>query len=219
MFPPVELKKMTPDWYKNLSLNMPGIDSMDAKNMVQGEHQTSFTIKGCIPVLDYVTSGYVLVAHSDILITPEVLEGMPKNFWWKSNGAKVGAHNFSQCPVKINNTENTYFKITNPWSIETPSGYSCLFYQPEYHMETRFKLFPAIVDTDKYTQEVHFPGVVLAEKSFIIEAGTPLMVVFPFKRDSWVKTVSLEEKPKANPLSYFLSRAYKRLCHVKKEYN
>ena len=222
-FKPIPSKKFIPEWYKNMSLHTEGADSFDAKKLVADGSKTTFTIKGCIPVLDYITSGYILIAHADILITPEISEDKEsKTYWWRSNTADIESHNHSQCPIKMNGYKNNYFKIVNPWSIKTPKGYSCLFYQPEYFMETRYKLLPAIVDTDGYSEPVNFPGIILSNESFMIKAGDPIMAVFPFKRDNWESEIRLkteEEMKQPNRILAYLERGYKNLFHNKKSYD
>lgn len=226
-FPPVPAKKMLPEWYKNTPLIIEGINPNDAKQMVQENNQTNFTIKGCVPVLDYLTNGYIIRADADILITPENFDNSETaGFWWKSFGGKLETHTHRQCPIHINNKKNDYFKWVNSFAVKTPKGYSCYFYQPELFMENKFKLFPAIVDTDGYNmQPIHFPGVILTKDSFMIKAGDPIMVVFPFKRDDWQSKIRLFNKKEnnqlnaGNPIYMFFSRGYKRLFNVKKNFD
>lgn len=226
-FPPLPAKKMIPDWYKDMTLDIEGVNGYDAKQMVQEDNKTSYTIKGCVPVLDYLTHGYIIRANADILITPDYSqEHNMQGFWWKSFGSEVESHTHKQCPIHINNKKNDYFKWMNPFAIKTPKGYSCYFYQPEFFMETKYKLFPAIVDTDNYNiQPIHFPGVILSNESFLIKAGDPIMAVFPFKRESWESEVRLltdKENKKlqsGNPLYMFYNRAYKKMFHVKKNFD
>lgn len=222
-FKPIPSKKFIPEWYKNIDLYLDGFETPDAKKLVSTESNTVFTIKGCPPVLDYLTSGYILISHSDILITPELSEDKEsKSYWWRSNASKIEGHGHQQCPIKINNFKNEYFKVINPWSIKTPKGYSCLFYQPEYFMETKYKLFPAIVDTDGYNEPVNFPGVILSNESFIIKTGDPIMAVFPFKRDNWESEIRMkndEEMQQPNRITSYLERGYKNLFHNKKSYD
>jgi hypothetical protein len=92
-------------------------------------------------------------------------------------------------------------------------------------MEERFTLFPGIVDTDIYDNEVLFPGYMHGKKdSFLIEAGTPLLWVFPFKRDEWNSSVHSEIQ-KRNNSSFakksvnYINDIYKRFFHQRKNYD
>jgi hypothetical protein len=215
-FPPIPAKKLLPDWYKQLALRP---EKMDAKQLIKnGISVNSFTIKGCTPVADYLTNGYILRASSDILITPERQADI-KDFWWVSKHARVGTHVHGQCPIKINNANNVYIKILLDWCIETPKGYSCYFYQPEFFFQDKFRLLPAIVDTDTYKYPINFPGLVLAEDTFTIAAGTPLMVVFPFKREDWDSEINYLTEERLSPVRLYFERGYKKLFHKQKNFN
>jgi hypothetical protein len=49
------------------------------------------------------------------------------------------------------------------------------------------------VDTDKYTSPVNFPFVLKnLEFTGLIPAGTPMVQVIPFKRDSWKQELGSE---------------------------
>ena len=62
---------------------------------------------------------------------------------------------------------------------------SCLFVQP-FHRESKFTIFPGIVDTDTYSAQVNFPFVMNDNQwEGLIPAGTPIAQVIPFKRDSF----------------------------------
>jgi len=222
-FKPVPAKKLMPEWYKKLPLNIEG-GKLDAKIMADTESKTPFGIKACIPVRDYITNGYIITAHSDILITPEYIqETDSKTFWWRSEGTTIETHGHSQCPVKMHGFKNQYFKFMNAWAIKTPKGYSCLFYQPEYFMENRYQLFPAIVDTDGYDfNPVNFPGVVISNESFMIKAGDPIMAVFPFKRDNWssnIRAMTKKEMEKPNKFYASFLKSYKNLFWNRKNYD
>ena len=98
-------------------------------------------------------------------------------------------HPFNQLPIGDWDQRRNYLKFMNYWQIKTPPGYSCMFYQPQ-NFETRFVMFSAIVSTDTYEGNINFPGYLIAEEDeFIIEEGTPLITVFPFKREEWQSVV------------------------------
>jgi len=214
-FPPLPASKIIPDWYKELPLRLDE-DELTAEKYYASGNNTPFSIKGCVPVSDYITSGYVIRASSDIVITPNKIDGEP-GFMWSSPAATCYTHEHKQCPVSMRGQKNHYIKIATPWRIATPAGYSCYFYQPEFTFNENIRLFPAVVDTDGYNHAVNFPGVITTDKTFTINAGDPLMVVFPFKRQDWVHTVSLAPAPK-NPVKHFFDRGYKKLFHEQKRY-
>jgi hypothetical protein len=223
-FPPVPAKKIIPQWYKEIPSE---IHQSTAYEMVKTGDKTPFSIKRCIPVLDFLTSGYVLRNQSEILLSCD--DDQNQHIWWYTNAPKdtqfVGFHPHQQCPININNSKKSYFKLSIGYRIITPPGYSCLFYQSPYFMEERFTLFPGIVDTDTYDNEVLFPGYIHAKKADLtIEVGTPLMWVFPFKRENWTSNfkTELHDQNKASfagkSINY-INDIYKRFFHQKKNYD
>jgi hypothetical protein len=224
-FPPVPIKKVVPNWYKNLSRFQVDKElAFDARFIMDNGYEAiPQTAKGCMPMRDYMMSGYIIRTQSDILMKQEGNtsdNNVTSWSWFASNPnlLSVGGHRFEQLPVPLNGNKNFYIKFKTPWAIQTPPGYSCMFYQPEMFFETRFKLLPAIVDTDRYNLPVNFPGyITTTDDSFMIEAGTPLIAVFPFKRDKWEMETSFVKEDPTVPL--FLINWYKKLFHSRKSYD
>lgn len=225
-YPPIPAKKLIPDWYKDMNEHV--FDSRykdDMKFQIMNEFTNGIgTVKTCVPVRDYMTSGYIIRANVQSLITPEVTSDGSKIFWAKHAGGplKIEQHSHMQCPIKVNGYNNVYMKYPNSWRIRVPKGYSCLFYQPKFFFEERYSLFPGIVDCDDYEGEaINFPGVINTDKSFYIEPGDPIMAVFPFRRDDWesvVRPMTEAEWKKPSAVRTFLHSGYKRLFHKKKKY-
>lgn len=215
------IKKAVPEWYKNIPMLMgsggEGVD--DYFEMEKLGHRTHRTIRHCVPVLDYLTSGYLIRASAQIKVKPiddpnTDVKGL------RYYTAQVGSfemHGHAQCPVKIRGEKKTYIKLTNPWLIRTPPGYSCLFYQPFYNLEERYTLLPAIVDTDKHDVPVNFPGYLNGPDEIEILPGEPVMAVFPFKRDEWKMEIVVRDT-QPSVLNRFLTAAYKTMNWSKKSY-
>jgi hypothetical protein len=214
-FPPLPANKIIPEWFKKLPL-LTDNDEFTAKKCHEYSAKKPMSIKHCMPVNDYMTSGYVIRSAADIVITPEK-EGIYKSFTWCASEPFISAHKHEQCPIHIQKEKNHYIKILSNWRIKTALGYSCYIYQHDFFINDEMKLFPGIVDTDTYSNSINFPGVVTAKSTFLIKAGDPLMVVFPFKREDWAHKILIKEEPK-NPLSRFLERGYKTLFHSPKHY-
>jgi IS1 family transposase len=233
-FPPMPIKHRLPEWYKNTPVYTDGFESYEKFFAERKQFDSPFTIKKCMPVLDYLTSGYLLSFITDCFIdpNPKMVEQETdniKNFSWftPDNNTNVIAnyHIHNQCPVHINNNRHHYIKFGLPWSIKTPPGYSSLIYQPYYEFESRIKLFPAIVDTDSLDSILSVPGYINSKEAFMIEAGSPLVAVFPFKRDEWVMKLDnkIKNDSESNFSKYFKFKfpieIYKKFIHNKKKYN
>ena len=215
-FPPLPASNLLPDWYKDLPRYINN-HKLNAKEMQQaGIANQNETVKACVPVQDYIGQGYILRYPADIMVTPEQV-GDEQGWWAASDTVDCGMHAYQQCPVHMNKKKNVYFKVVHPWIVRTPPGYSCYFYQPEFFLEERVRFFPGVVDTDSFPAQVNFPGVITSEETFTLKAGDPMMVVFPFKRESWEHEIKYAEQ-KRNPTLLFIERGYKKLFHKQKSF-
>lgn len=181
-FEPVPAKKIIPDWYKNIESYING------KKIPNGEGASDATIKRCMPVFDALTAGYIIVSPVDIFVSKK-----EDKFWyeWPSE-SPISFHPLDQASNHPLANGQDYPKWINPWSIETPKGYSCLFVPP-VHRKNPFVIFEGVVDTDSYTNNVNFPFVMTdLEFEGLIPAGTPIAQVIPFKREEW--TMRLGDK-------------------------
>ena len=202
---PIPAKLNIPEWYKKL------------------EHTIlKKTIKGCMPFLDTLTSGYILKMSQDFHIRHNVDSENEKGEKFKDSFQTFGMHDqqqvlyaksinlnsginnhplqqFEGAPFVEKNKNLPIYKILNPWKIKTPKGYSCLFVPPLNNSDDRFSIIPGIVDTDTFSMEINFPTVINGDKYPVLETtvkkGTPYVQVIPFKRDSW-KMITKPRKQK-----------------------
>lgn len=184
-FNPKPATASVPEWYKELPSYMGG------EKKPTGDGATTGTIKRCMPVFDALISGYVLYTYTDVWVSQK--DGQPW-YEWPSFGP-IQWHPVEQAPTHPNRNghQATYPKWINPWSIQTPPGYSSLFVQP-FHRESVFTILPGIVDTDQYNAAVNFPFVLNNVKyEGLIPAGTPMAQVIPFKRESWEMSLGTQE--------------------------
>jgi len=192
---PIPSKLNIPDWYKNL------------EHTIENK-----TVKGCMPFLDSLTSGYLLKIPQDFNIRHNIDNKNEKGETFKDSFQTFGLHGSSQLlhakninlnsgvdnhsikqlidsPLIDKNKNLPFYKILNPWKIKTPDGYSCLFVPPLNNADDRFSIIPAIVDTDTFPNEINFPIVINGDKYPILETtikkGTPYVQIIPFKRNPW----------------------------------
>jgi len=206
---PTPIKLNIPEWFKKLEHGTPCPD-VERLNI-----PLTRTIKGCMPFLETLTSGYLLKLPVDYKVEHGVKkdkEGKPVSNMYTAlntpggesqyiaargiNIANPNCHPIDQLegsPFVKQNGNLPFQKILNPWRIKTPKGYSCLFVNPLNNPpHDYFHIMSGIVHTDKYPQEVNFPIVINAEKykalDTIIAKGTPYVQIIPFKRDDWKMT-------------------------------
>jgi hypothetical protein len=195
--------KSVPQWYKDL----PTRDQYDRSQIP--------TIKECMPAQDMIMSGYIIFNTYEFTLFPQPSKGIETFEPLSHNPSHIGEHLYEQCPVKIRENRKNYFKISNPWLIRTPPGYSCLIMQPFYEFESRFQLMPAIVDTDVHDLPIELPGYLLTSDPVNVESGTPIAQIIPFKRDEWVME-TLTQPHKTSKLQFMFGSAYRKVFHNKK---
>lgn len=201
---PVPTSKAVPEWYRKMD----------------GSHEGVPSVKKCIPVVDAITSGYVIPLPFDVK--------------WDSNQQRF----ISQGKFEINSDhypsqtkdipltdefDPQPHKWINSWHIQTPPGYSTLFVHPLNRIDLPFFSFSGIVDTDKHPLVINFPFVWKKGFKGIVPAGTPIIQAIPFKRDDWESTVVDTGKSHEYPLQYEVEQPpfawYKRKWWSRKRYS
>jgi hypothetical protein len=190
---PMPAKYNIPEWYKKLE------HTIDNR-----------TVKGCMPFLDTLTSGYLLkmpqdfyvrhnVNRKDMINVKDSFDNYPlrefksivNDSFYNLNtaGDTHPPKQLEGSPLVEKNKNLPIYKIVNPWKIKTPKGYSCLFVPPLNNADDRFSIIPGIVDTDTFPNEINFPIVLNGDKYPVLETtikkGTPYVQIIPFKRDQW----------------------------------
>jgi hypothetical protein len=182
---PIPAAKDIPQWYKSL----PRFATGEKKPDLNKNGEIPSTIKACMPVLDVIAGGYLLLSAADVYIQKNE-NGIFYN--WASHDM-LEFHPQEQAPtypkLKKNLNNENIPKFRNDWIIKTPKGYSCLFITPA-HRELPFTIMPAIVDTDSHKLPINFPFILDGDFEGLIPRGTPIAQVFPFRRDDWTMKVS-----------------------------
>ena len=217
MFPVLPASKVIPEWYKEMPIEIPEIEPYTKP------HTPS--IKRCMPVLDYMTTGYVIRATYEVNIKQYIDEKFFAGFDFKCRHTDnyIGKHPWHQAQFKAEDgKKHHYLKINQPWHITTPSGYSCMLFDPYYRFRKEYSIFPGVVDTDKHNEPIGLVGII-KEANFSIKPGDPLVVVFPFKREDWKMTLTertdeWERSSYKYRLSTYWAGIYQRLMHTKKSF-
>ena len=180
--PPRPAGEFLPEWYKSQS------GYTDGTKQILDDGNYNHTVKYCMPALDAMTAGYIIPLPQDIELIDSP-DGTPSMRWPSDVFAQFSTHSneqISELPLDTSVWDPIAWKFHNPWIIQTPPGYSCLFTQPMWHEDLPFRCFPGVVDTDTYCiQAVNFPCVFRAGFRGHIPMGTPMIQVIPFKREGW----------------------------------
>lgn len=212
-----------PKWYRDMPTYM---DNEKTAGLSSSSNVVSnFTAKGCSPLLDALSAGYIFELPFDIEFRRNRNGAM--NIRWATNMDFVSGHAPEQAPGLPTpfNGSDTILKWNVGWRVSTPKGYSTLFTHPLNRHDLPFRVISGIVDTDIYPLEVQIPFQMLNEINesiFILEKGTPLVQVIPIKRDDWQSSLlpfNQEERDKSIfKLKSKVVRSYKSQFWVKKRY-
>lgn len=225
---PVPASKIVPEWYKKLPRGRDGVKDISNTWFIDPDQGLvpAHTIKECIPVRDYITSGYVIPLWADVVIKQD--ENRDYLYWLDKNTMKIDSHPYSQvsgCPVTSEvKKDSAILKFISPWQVETPPGYSCMFYTPRYN-SSPVEILPAIVDTDK-CHTVNFPFIVKNipnGNELRLNRGEPVVQVLPFKRETWTSEVKYITDDRWIGRVWrnisVLGDGYRKLMHSKKFYS
>ena len=175
-----------PTWWKDATPYIKGEDNPDGKKLIIKNAETNASFKKCTPMLDMLTSGYIIPLWSDVHV--KINNNLPEISW------RVSKNVFELHPgqeVEIpDGYQKTTFKFLNQWTPKLPKGYSALIIPCPGYQNLPFRPISAIIDYDKTTHAL-FPPVYLKENfEGIVEKGTPMFQIIPFKRNNWISSFS-----------------------------
>lgn len=182
----------------------------------------------CPGITDFLKSGYILPAWTDFLLSYEYGD---LNIKWFSgnnpiNSGKITNDRINGMSDDILPNYGGFFKFETPWMISTPKGYSCMLIHPEWHRENKFRTSFGILHTDNsipstisWFFEVNgnsFREDDIISQKTVIQKGTPIIQVIPFKRQNFQMELNylnkndffkLEEKNKEYFINKFISKS------------
>jgi len=236
---PIPIKKNLPDWYVNFTV--PEIPKKSEDYLFDSFIKKRKIIKNCMPVADYLQSGYMIPAWEDMFfykdsdgilklrttidsyLPPEQRDSNHSYHNVKQFYDFSKTNIFSEYYGERNIVKDENFniiKLLNPWSIITPPGYSTLFMRPFYH-DQKINILPAIVDTDSFNSKINFPFFlnINIEETYRISLGDPLIMIFPFKRDSWKSDIKFNAIQKPDGFTTKINNYYKNFIRKIKKYD
>ena len=139
--------------------------------------------KSCPAMLDTFTSGYMLRTPCDL------------DFYIKRGRTKVripvGFEDIvgEREPMEGFQTppgfDDRHFHWYLNWAPQVPRGYSTLYVQPLNHFDLPYVTVAGIIDSDKVTNSGLLPFFLKTGFEGVVPAGTPIVQIFPFKREDW----------------------------------
>lgn len=172
----IPAKKLIPEWYKKIPLHH-GNPKFLPFNL---------TSKACIPFLDSITSGYLILTTQDIMVDRNDEEF---NMTWSANDNDMTTVIVRNTPV-MQPTPEGYRKDHTVWNnivmLKAPKGYSAIFTHPFNRYDLPFITTSGIVDLDKSVLTTgNIPFYLKQGFTGLIPKDTPIVQVIPFKRDRW----------------------------------
>ena len=192
-----------PDWWKSMTPYAKSPDNPDGKRIIVEDYLSNATFKKCVPMLDALTSGYILPLWSDIQVRQVRTDNdsFTPFITWRVKKDVFELHGSESHEIKQpEGYSTTVFKYLNPWIPRTPKGYSTLVTQPFGYHANPFYAVPAIVDTDTSTLDILPPMWIKEGFEGIIEKGTPMVQLTPFKRDNWTSEFSHYKEGEINTI-------------------
>jgi hypothetical protein len=80
------------------------------------------------------------------------------------------------------------------FGFKVPNGYSVLVTHPLNRFDLPFTITSGIMDADSYFAEGSIPFFLKSNFEGVIERGTPIAQIIPFKKESWSSEVSYDDK-------------------------
>jgi hypothetical protein len=180
---PYPSNQALPEWWKNLTPYDISEKNPDGKKFILNNLVTNAGPKKCTPMLDALLSGYIIPLWSDVHM--EQFENGP-GVTWRVHEPVFHLHGEgSKLVPPPPGYSNTVMKFNNFWIPKTPKGYSVLITSPFGYQNTPFRAIPAVIDSDTSKLEIVAPMWVSSTFEGIVEKGTPLLQITPFKRTDW----------------------------------
>jgi hypothetical protein len=151
---------------------------------VQTVSNAATTIKRCMPFVDALTQGYIMVTPAEINFEVDATGGSVTHHseFLKTVPVMVDAHPVYQLKGAPEATR-VALKFMMHWVIKTPPGWSTLFVPLLNRENPHFDVFSGLVDTDRYDAVVNLPFFLKVKgKRFTLPKGTPICQLIPIKR-------------------------------------
>lgn len=182
-------KPVVPQWYKSISVYQSRDDRPNNKLLVKNG-SANYSIKSCMPFLDTLISGYTLNLWCDVQVR---IENNTTYINWLNQDSELKPIESAPNPQipSLSGFTPYSFSWVSHWGVKTPKGYSCLFTHPLNRSDLPFHTSSGIIDTDRWGIWGTQPFSLVEGWEGVIEAGTPIAQIIPFKRHFWKSVLDL----------------------------
>jgi hypothetical protein len=187
---PFPSSEALPQWWKDATPYIKSPKNPDGKKIIVENKESNPSFKKCIPMLDLLSSGYIIPLWADVQIKIE--NGFPL-ITWRVQKNVFELHDGQEVEIP-DGYQNSQFKFLNQWVPKLPKGYSALIIACPGYPNNPFRAMQAIVDYDKTTHALYPPMFLKEGFEGIVEKGTPMFQIIPFKRNNWASKFSFLEE-------------------------
>lgn len=212
---PLPAKKFIPQWYKDSEMVL-----------IEQDGTESSGLKRCIPFLDSMLSGYMLVTPFDIFVGEK--EDGTLSITWNGPESYNGfiAERTKDLGEKMPRPPGhwpNHLAFRTTWGAKTPRGWSLLVTTPLNRHDLPWTLTSGIMDSDRYSTSGNLPFFMKKDFTGMIPAGTPIAQLIPIKRASWKFIMNDEGISYLDDLQGATVRtpgkSYKKLFWQRKDYS
>ena len=184
---PYPASQAVPPWWKDMTPYIKDHRSPDGSKLVITNGTANASAKKCIPMLDALTSGYIIPLWCDVQVRSASDSVYTPVVEWKIAKRTVfELHNASSKEVQHPpGYTDIALKFINNWLVKTPPGYSIMCTEPFGYRDLAFKAIPSIIDSDTSSLCPLFPVWIKDGFEGVVEKGTPIVQITPFKRENW----------------------------------
>ena len=207
--------KHVPDWYKKI----PKYKDNEIFTMERG---FKFTVKNCVPFLDSLTTGYMILLPFDLYVKNN--NGSPYLTWKYAEFTPE----WRDSVADDNLVPHGHFPREYTWKVGVantiPTGFSMLLTHPLNRHDLPFTTLSGIVDGGLVLNPLgNIPFYIKNGFEGVIPQGTPIIQVIPFRQENWLskKTKGLVQKGyehNVKTLSVFTGW-YKKTFWTRKKYD
>jgi hypothetical protein len=186
---PFPASQAIPQWWKDASPYIKSENNPDGKKIIVSDHESNASFKKCTPMLDMLSSGYIVPLWADVQVT---IQEQGPQLTWRVHKQVFDIH-YGQEVETPDGYQKTQFKFLNQWVPKLPKGFSALIIPCPGYPNNIFRPISGVIDYDKTTHPLYPPVYLKNDFEGIVEKGTPMFQIIPFKRNNWSSKFSFLE--------------------------
>lgn len=176
-------KNHVPEWYKK-------IPKWKNNEIISINNTSNHTVKQCVPFLDSLTTGYMILLPYDIYVKNN--NGAPFITWkegikyppkWREDVSDKNIVPFEHYPMEYTWQTAVAFSV--------PSGFSLLLTHPLNRHDLPFTTLSGIIDGGLVISHIgNIPFYIKKGFEGIIYQGTPIAQIIPFRQENWFSKIA-----------------------------